>query len=264
MKNRNKFKLTQLCLLIATISVSSFSFADNAAKSTTKPLSTTEKTTEKANDTPLNNSDLSDLRKEIVAEQLRGQLADKKLETKKKEKEIESLQYQIDNPQSNLSNGNVKNTNTLIDPGMIAPIEDRIAKDKNMNQVVGFKYQQEEKKDSGAEVSGMLKELDQMIGKDNMESTPPAPIPFTVQKTFVEAKLDSLSIVGTEKKAKVKFIFLETNGTQKKKIAYVINAEEGKETKVNDKRFVFKSITNEGVQMVDLDNNQVIEASRYR
>lgn len=255
MKKRNKMRLSQVSLLVTAISIASFSFAaDTANKDSTKPAAAT------AVNKDINNGDLSDLRKQIVAEDLKSKLADKKLDTKKKEKEIESLQYQIDNPQSTVVNPNIKQLNQVVDPGMIAVKEDQIAKDKNMSQVVGFKYQQDEKPDGGAEVSGMLKELDQMIGKDGAT----AASPFVVQKSFLEVKLDSLSIVGNEKKAKVKFIFVETTGLQKRKLAHLINAEEGKEIQVNDKKFMFKSITPEGVEVVDLGTNEILLASRFR
>lgn len=257
MKKKNKMRLSQLSLLVTAISIGSLSFAaepisqDKAVKATTANQDVNKE---------INNGDLSDLRKKIVAEDLKSKLADKKLETKRKEKEIESLQYQIDNPQTTVPNSNVKPLNAVVDTGMIAVKEDRLAKDKNMDQTVGFKYQQDEKPDGGAEVSGMLKELDQFIGKDNSTTASP----FVVQKSFLEVKLDTLSIVGSEKKAKVKFIFVETTGLQKKKIAHLIEATEGKEIQVNDKKFMFKSITPQGVEVVDLGTNEILLASRFR
>jgi hypothetical protein len=240
------------------------------------------------------NEKLSKIRTDINAAQLQGDLNEEILKNLKKQQEIEMVQYQIDNPKS--SQTQIQNDVQRYDPlddvivrDMIPTEEARLIEERGIDQPVGFKYSSDEIEQSpnnginselidtlmgsentssqndSTDLDKELAEFDLLLNQNTPETTDldpnPGSIPLNLLKTtntFVRAELINLYIFEDNKRARIKFEFLENTGNQKRRIIKYVGVEEGKEVSLFNTVFTIKKIDSEKVTISDSSTKKEI------
>jgi len=260
-KKDNSFKVNGISAALAialSLTFSINSFAAEAAKNEIKK------------------EDLSQVRMQIQKEKLEQDLEKEKLGKLRLKAEQTKLTDQI--------NG-VGVTGTAVDANM--PIvsqpseEEKLAKDKDIPQNVGFIYKSDKAAEEAATVqskksnnildaltgkeannngnddlSKVLEKFDQL--KKESDSTLKATTEYVVTKTLLSTELGMLSIFDEKKTASIRFTYLIDDGIQKKKVINVITVNEGKVFKVEDDTYKVNRIDSDGLVIENLKTKEDI------
>ena len=213
--------------------------------------------------------ELSQIRLKIQKEKLNQELEQEKLNKLRIKQEQDKIEEQISGVSSLIKQEDEMNPTE----------EERLAKEQNIPQNVGFIYKNDaseskqtksnnildaltgedttnSSEDNPEDLSKVLQKFDDL--KKESDSTLKMASEYVVLKTLVGTELDMLSIYDGKKSAKIRFSYLHDDGIQKRKVITVVNVVEGKTFKIEDDIYKVENLDNDGLVIVNTKTKEEI------
>lgn len=213
--------------------------------------------------------ELSQIRLKIQKEKLNQELEQEKLNKLRIKQEQDKIEEQISGGSSLIKQEDEMNPTE----------EERLAKEQNIPQNVGFIYKNDasaskqtksnnildaltgedttnSSEDNPEDLSKVLQKFDDL--KKESDSTLKMASEYVVLKTLVGTELDMLSIYDGKKSAKIRFSYLHDDGIQKRKVITVVNVVEGKTFKIEDDIYKVENLDNDGLVIVNTKTKEEI------
>lgn len=254
---RNK---TILAVALGAI-LASHAFADdNLTPNLGGKTSATKIDTSNTNTKPIDNNELSKISMQKRKLDQENQVATSELTLLKTQKEIQTLKDDQENGVSMSS----KN-------GMRANEEQQLSEEQGIPQDVGFIYKNDKKAkltEQNSEVNTILKEfqdLKKSVQEKEKEQQAQAIKPMIAIRSLESVDLDRLSVYGeSQKSARLKFIYLVTDGPTQKRISNKVDVKEGAEFKVQGDSYKVIQINTDGLTIQNTISKKNIELTRVQ
>lgn len=206
----------------------------------------------------IDNNELSRISMETKKLEKQNQVAASQLNLLKTQKEIEALQDE----QGNGGSVSAKNN-------MRANEEQRLSEEQDIPQEVGFVYKNDKKSkltDENSEVNTILKEfqdLKKTVADKEKEQQAQAIKPMIAIRSLESVDLDRLSVYGdSQKSARLKFIYLITDGPTQKRVSNKVDVKEGGEFKVQGDTYKVVQINTDGITIQNTISKKNIDLTR--
>lgn len=248
-------KLSKTILAVALGSIlASHAFADDKAVAPTTAKNDTE------NSSVITNNDLSKITMEQKKLEKENAVAQSKLSLLKTQQEI--MKVKEETGDGGFSGGPNE---------MKASDEQRLSEEQGIPQNVGFIYKNDKKAkltEENSEMNTILQEfnaLKQSVAeKDKKEQEQQEAAKQMVSiKSLESVEIDRLSIYGeVQKSARLRFVYLITEGPTQKRVATKVDVKEGSEFKVQGDTYKVVQIGTEGITIQNTVSKKNIDLAR--